>query len=122
MQRDIADEVMALLENPQFAPIFGPGSRAEVPLTGQVGNRVVAGQIDRLVVTEREVLVVDYKSNRPPPASPDQVPKIYLRQMATYRALLQRIYPDRPIACALIWTDGARLMALPGAALDAAAS
>ena len=122
MQRDIADEVMALLENPQFAPIFGPGSRAEVPLTGQVGNRVVVGQIDRLVVTEREVLVVDYKSNRPPPASPDQVPKIYLRQMAAYRALLRRIYPDRPIACALIWTDGARLMALPDAALDAAAS
>ena len=32
------------------------------------GRRPVLGQIDRLVVTEREVLVVDYKSNRPPPA------------------------------------------------------
>ena len=55
------------------------------------------------------------------PASLDQVPDIYIRQMATYRALLQKIYPDRPISCALIWTDGARLMALPEAALDAAA-
>ena len=82
---------------------------------------MVAGQIDRLVVTEREVLVVDYKTNRPPPAGLDQVPEIYLRQMATYRAMLQKIYPDRPIACALIWTDGARLMALPEAALDTAA-
>ena len=44
----------------------------------------------------------------------------YLAQMAAYRALLQVLYPGRTVSCALIWTDGARLMELPDAAMDAA--
>ncbi|HSR71334.1 MAG TPA: PD-(D/E)XK nuclease family protein, partial [Kiloniellales bacterium] len=79
---------------------------------------VVSGQVDRLVVTPERVLVVDYKSNRPAPAAESEVPALYLRQMAAYRALLARVYPDRPVACALLWTDGPRLMQLSDAALE----
>jgi ATP-dependent helicase/nuclease subunit A len=74
---------------------------------------VVSGRIDRLTVTEAEVLVVDFKTNRPAPASIDAVPAAYRRQMATYRALLADLYPKRTIRAALVWTDGPRLMELP---------
>ena len=30
--------------------------------------------------------------------------------MATYVAILARLYPDRPVEAALIWTDGPKLM------------
>ena len=72
-QAEIAGEVGAMLADPGFAPIFGPGSRAEVPVVGQVGERILSGQVDRLLVTETEVLIVDYKTNRSPPARPDAV-------------------------------------------------
>ena len=56
------------------------------------------------------VLIVDFKTVRPAPVTEDDVPPIYLQQLATYRAALARIYPGRPIDCALLWTDGPRLM------------
>ena len=120
----IRDETLAVIDDPAFAPLFGPGSRAEVPLVGTLTDPdgapfVVSGQIDRLLVGEDEILVVDFKTNRPPPADASGVSAVYLRQMATYRALLSQIYPDRAVHAALVWTDGPRLMALADSLLDA---
>src|SRR5207253_10651542 len=103
-------ETLAVLHHPEFAAIFGPGSHAEVPLVGLVEGRVLSGQIDRLVVTEDRVLVVDFKTLRPPPATEAEVAPIYLRQLALYRAALAQIYPRHEIRCALLWTEGPRLM------------
>ncbi|MGH6887528.1 MAG: PD-(D/E)XK nuclease family protein, partial [Geminicoccales bacterium] len=111
-QAEIAAEVRAVLGDPRLAPLFGPGSRAEVPIAGILNGLPIAGQVDRLAVTGSEVLVVDYKANREPPASIDQVPEGYLRQMAAYRGLLQAIYPGRAVRCALLWTEGPTLMPL----------
>jgi ATP-dependent helicase/nuclease subunit A len=121
-QEEIAHETLAVLDHPTFAPLFGPGSRAEVRVVGELagahGTMVLSGQVDRLVVTAAEVLVLDYKTNRPPPATEGEVAEIYLRQMAAYRAVLRRIYADRPATCALLWTDGPRLMPLSPWLLD----
>ena len=117
-QEEIAAETLAVIENPDFAELFGPESLAEVPLTGVVSGQVVSGQIDRLLVTDSAVTVVDYKTNRPPPVGVDAVPALYLRQMAAYREVLRQIYPDRPARCVLLWTDGPRLMDLGNAVLD----
>jgi ATP-dependent helicase/nuclease subunit A len=116
-----AAEITAVLAHPDFAAIFGPGSKAEAPVTGIVGETqpfVLSGQIDRLLVTEEEILIVDYKTNRPPPKKPEGVAPMYLKQMAAYRAVMRKIYPGRAIRCALLWTDGPRLMPLPDGLLD----
>ena len=114
---------MAVLEHPDFASLFQPGSRAEVPVTGAIetaeGPRVISGQIDRLVVTPDAVLIVDFKTNRPPPAHPDGVAPLYLKQMASYRAALRQIFPDRAVRAFLLWTDGPKCMELPDEFLDA---
>jgi len=114
----LAHEVLQVLNDPRFAPIFSPTSRAEVPLVGQVGKQVVAGQIDRLAITDDAVWVVDYKSNRPPATTPETVPAIYLKQLAAYRAVLARVYPDKPIRTFLLWTFRPELMEIPAALLD----
>ena len=116
--RAIADEVMAILAHPTLAPLFGPHSRAEVPLTGVVGDAVVGGLIDRLVVLPDRVLLADYKTNRRPPATVETTPVAYLRQMASYRAVLRTIFPSRPVHCALIWTREGRISVLPDPLLD----
>lgn len=117
-QTEIAMEVDRVLNDPVFAPIFGPGSRAEVPVVGLIGERAISGQVDRLLVSDSEVLIVDYKTNRPPPTRQEDVAGIYWRQMAAYRAALACIYPGRHIRCALLWTDGPHLMSLDNARLD----
>ena len=118
-QREILAETLAVLADPAFAPVFGPGSRAEVPVAGVIAGKVVSGQIDRLVVRPDSVLIVDYKTNRPPPATLADVPALYWRQMAAYRAAIGQIYGDRPVRCALLWTVGPRLMELAPSTLDA---
>jgi len=64
------------------------------------------------------VLVVDYKTNRPPPKDVRDADPSYVAQLAAYRALLQEIYPGRQIDCALLWTFDARLMEVPAEMLD----
>jgi ATP-dependent helicase/nuclease subunit A len=114
-QDEIRCETLAVLSQPDFAPLFGPGSQAEVPLVGLIPasagtSHAVSAQIDRLTVTEDRVLIVDYKTLRPPPAVEQDVPPFYLRQLAIYRAALARVYPGREIRCVLLWTEGPRLM------------
>lgn len=124
LDEDTADgfwqEVHGILEDARFAPIFGPDSRAEVPIAGLVGARAISGQVDRLVVTESEVLIVDYKTNRPPPRDAENVPEVYLKQMGLYARALQGIYPNHTIRAALLWTDISLLMELGKTQMDEA--
>ena len=108
----------------RFAPVFAPGSRAEVSIVGRLerpGGRpaLVSGQIDRLVVTENEVLIVDFKTNHAPPGRPDEAPRGYVRQLALYRAVLGKLYPQRVVRAALLWTESAELMEISAPALEA---
>ena len=109
----ILRETLAVINDPEFAAIFGPGSMAEVPITGVFGDQVMSGQVDRLLVGEAEILVIDYKTNRPSPSNLEDIPKIYLRQMALYKQALSQMFPGKPVKTALLWTDGPRLMVLP---------
>jgi ATP-dependent helicase/nuclease subunit A len=117
----IADDVLRLLGDARFAPLFLPGSRAEVPIVGKIDFRGescrVSGQVDRLAVTPDAVLIVDYKTNRP---APRIVPQPYVAQLALYRAVLAKLYPGKTISCALIWTEVPDLMEISSDALDAA--
>ncbi|HVB17939.1 MAG TPA: double-strand break repair helicase AddA [Stellaceae bacterium] len=120
-QAELCAETLAVLREPGFAELWGPDAQAEVPVVGLIPGsspgsaHALSGQIDRLVVTPERVLVVDFKTVRPPPASEDAVPALYLQQLATYYAAISRIYPDRRIECALLWTAGPRLMPIsPG--------
>jgi ATP-dependent helicase/nuclease subunit A len=116
--------VLALIEDARFAPIFAASSRAEVSIAGRLDRpgrpaALVSGQIDRLVVTPREVLIVDYKTNHGPPTLPAEAPSAYVRQLALYRAVLAKLYPGLPVRAALLWTETPELMEISAPALDA---
>jgi ATP-dependent helicase/nuclease subunit A len=120
----LAQRVLGLIDDPRFAAVFASGSRAEVSIVGRLARpgraaALVSGQIDRLVVTPREVLIVDYKTNHAPPRLAAEAPAGYVRQLALYRTVLARLYPEHPVRAALLWTETAELMEIPAAALDA---
>ena len=117
-------EVLVLIESRDFAALFAPGSRAEVPIVGKLvvrgEDKSVSGQVDRLAVTKDAVLIADFKTNRPAPRKIDEVPSGYVRQLALYRAVLMKLYPDRPVRAALIWTEVPDLMELSPDTLEGA--
>ena len=101
----IIDEVTEVLDNSDFACLFNENSKAEVAISGLVGERVVNGKIDRLIVNDDEVIIVDFKTNRPPPADAEGVSPQYKKQLALYKELIARTYPNKQVKTALLWTD-----------------
>jgi ATP-dependent helicase/nuclease subunit A len=117
----LVDETLAVLDDPQFAMAFAPGSQAEAGLLAELpeyGGRI-NGRIDRLAVTEDQVLILDFKTNRPPPVRETEVPQLYLTQMALYRAGAAKLFPGKRVVCGLVFTDGPRLLQLSDVVLDA---
>ena len=122
---EIVRQVSAILSDANFAQIFAPGSRAEVPIVGYIDRAgaepvPVSGQLDRLSITDDAVLIADYKSDGAVPGRLAEVPQPYIAQLSLYRALLTRLYPKKLVLAALVFTGGPRLIEVPGPAMDAA--
>jgi ATP-dependent helicase/nuclease subunit A len=122
LQDEVLAETLAIVRDARFAPLFRPGSLAEVPVVAKVGEDgyELEGQIDRLAILEEELLILDYKTNRPPPKAVEEVAPAYIDQLASYRLALKRMFPGKRLRAALLWTDGPNLMEIPSTSLDAA--
>jgi ATP-dependent helicase/nuclease subunit A len=111
-REELAQLVSSILDDPQFASLFGPGSLAEAPIAATLADgRVVAGTVDRLLVEGERVSVIDFKTGRVP-SSDEQIPASHRAQMAAYRDALAVIFPNRSIRSALLYTGGPRLFEL----------
>ena len=107
---DLLRKTLEVINHPDLSFAFDQTAIAEAPIYGTVKNIGVTAQIDRLLVKEDRVIIIDYKSNMEIPQNPLRVPKMYLRQLATYKKLMRNIYPDRQSECFIIWTEVPTLM------------
>ncbi len=109
-RKNIVEKVTRLLNHVDFSDIFSSPSRAEAAMIGQLDCKdgtkmMVNGQVDRLVETENEILLIDFKSGQH-----NQKPAMaYQQQMAFYYALTRQIYQDKTIKCLLVWTEHAQI-------------
>jgi len=124
MKDEIVAETLAIVRDETFAPLFQPGSLPEVPVVVQIGENEdgfeLEGQIDRLVILENDLLILDYKTNRPPPSTEADVAPAYVEQLAAYRLALKDLFPGKALRAALLWTDGPHLMEISSTSLDKA--
>ncbi|MEO1639554.1 MAG: double-strand break repair helicase AddA [Pseudomonadota bacterium] len=120
-QDDLVQQTIALLETDHLSHLWGPDALTEVAVTADVaGIGRIHGAIDRLLITDEIITIIDYKSNRVVPPSADAIPEGIVNQLAIYHAAVAKIYPDMPIAAAILWTETATLMPLPDAQLHEA--
>jgi ATP-dependent helicase/nuclease subunit A len=115
----IAEAALRVMEDPRFAELFGPDSLAEAPITAVVDGGVVSGTVDRLLIDDALVRVVDFKTTRAVPGTLEEVPDYHLRQMAAYVAALRVIFPGRAVEAALLYTAGPVSFSLPDALIEA---
>ena len=119
----LAAEATAVIEHPELADLFGAGSRAEVEFLAhlpETPGMEISGRVDRLAVTTEAVWIADYKNNATPPASPHEAPENYVKQLALYRAVLEKVYPGKALRAVLIWTAIPAIHEIPAARLAAA--
>lgn len=112
---EMAGAALAVMRD--FGDLFGRDALAEAPIAAVVEGTVVSGTVDRLVVEEKRVRVVDFKTGRRAPGK-DEIPAYHLKQMAAYAAALAVIFPGRTIEAALLYTAGPVLHLLPPELLE----
>jgi len=121
----IGAKALSILARPELATLFGPASRAEVPFLVDArrdgADIRLAGRIDRLLVDDSGVMVVDYKSDTSVPGQPGDVPGNYLTQLGLYALVAGQLFPGRDVRAAILWTQLESLMFLPPDRLAAGA-
>lgn len=120
LRNDTLQEATRLLQSPDLAWLFAPDALAEAPFCAQIGQNVIQGSIDRLIVAPDRVVVVDFKSNAVVPSKATEVPEGILRQLGAYAAAMAQIYPGRRIETCILWTRTAALMPLDPEIVSAA--
>ena len=70
---------------------------------------MIAGTVDRLLVEERRISVIDFKTGRVP-ASDVEIPNAHRAQMNAYADALRVIFPGREVRAALLYTAGPKLI------------
>lgn len=100
----IIAQVQSLLTDRRWQPLFSDKARAEVPIAAVVGETVVTGRIDRLLVEGGRVQIVDFKTSRRVPKNADEVNLSELRQLAHYVAAIETIFPAHEVSAALLYT------------------
>ena len=117
-------DVLAVMDKPELAALFGSQARAEAAICGVLetdngARRMENRQIDRFVETESGIFIADFKTGTPPDSAA-QIAADYIEQMAVYQALMRAAKPDVAVTCALIWTRNGQVDMLTQSQLDAA--
>ncbi len=120
-QAALATQVVGVIGAPDLAALFGPGSRGEVSLAAVLPRPRQTdvpynGRLDRLLVTETDATIVDFKLG----AAPARPSPAHVAQLAFYRAALQPIYPALPVRAALVYLDGSTMRPVEPEELDRA--
>jgi ATP-dependent helicase/nuclease subunit A len=119
-----AAEALKVRRDLLLSHLFAPGSYGEVPLRGVVewqGVKVdLAARLDRVVLGERDVMIVEFKTDRVVPKVDSSIPASYVTQLALYRVAVARLFEGRAVNCAILWTAEPRLTVLPTKLLEAA--
>ncbi len=107
--------VRSVVLHPDWQGIFGPDARSEMPFAAVVSGQVITGRVDRILIGERSVHVLDFKTGRGVPKSEDGVNVAHLRQMAHYVSALEAIFPNRSVSASILYTHAPRMIELSAA-------
>ncbi|XWO14327.1 ATP-dependent helicase/nuclease subunit A [Candidatus Hepatincola sp. Pdp] len=107
---NIKNNVLNLINDPKLHYIFNSESLNEVSLSGKVVHedqlQVISARIDKLIITNNEVLIIDYKFAR----QRKILPVNYYTQIQLYKKLLQQIYPKHTVRGFILFTQNPSLV------------
>lgn len=118
-------EACAVVDDPRLSEFFDPTgyqeARNETPILYQLGDRDVYGVMDRLIVREEEIVLIDYKTHAG--ATPENISTLaleYAGQMQAYGEGVRRLWPRKRLRMLLLFTACRGVVELrPGQATDA---
>lgn len=111
---EIIDKALKILNAEDLAFLFAANSRAEVAIAANMeidgAPARITGRIDRLIIEDKIVLIVDFKSDQAVPRNATQLNTKYRQQLQLYAKAMRENYPDHTIKTAILWTENAQFM------------
>jgi ATP-dependent helicase/nuclease subunit A len=92
--------------------IVGENGVSEAPIAYKCGNKIILGQIDRLIIEPNLITIIDYKTDQIPLAATDNIPEQYRKQLNSYRDALALAYPGLTVETYILWVEHAKLVKL----------
>jgi ATP-dependent helicase/nuclease subunit A len=109
------EEAVRTINNKDFSAVFRPGGSHrtlnELPVMYRQDQRSVFGVIDRLVITDKAILLVDYKTHKVDDS--EQLTLLaasFREQMRLYEEGVAKLWPGLEIKSGLLFTHSARLV------------
>ena len=102
-------EAKEVFNDPVFRDLYEPSryrsARNELPLLYRHEGNDVYGIVDRLIVGNEEIVLVDYKTHaQATPANMARLAEPYFDQMLSYAKGAQLLWPDAPLRALLLFT------------------
>ena len=102
-------EAQNIISSPELSKLFSldQGTKAfnECPIHYKDNDHMVYGIIDRLLISDHEAYIIDYKSHQHnDPATLENIAQQYTQQMLLYAKGVARAWPDKKIKSALLFT------------------
>ncbi|WP_349968412.1 UvrD-helicase domain-containing protein [Wolbachia endosymbiont of Armadillidium arcangelii] len=104
---EIYSKILAF--NEKYDYLFDLEGKSEITLSGTIDDKPVLVRLDRLCITEDKAIIIDYKSHHNVSVSSLNEIK---KQMLIYKTLVQEVYPDKQVECAVIWIEDLTLQSL----------
>jgi|GEM_PF-1538333 len=67
-------------------------------------NYILSGSIDLLVLEDKKIHIIDYKTDKQVPKTSYEIDDKYIKQLALYKKVLLERYPTHDVLCYLAWT------------------
>ena len=111
-------EACAVVNRAEFHDFFDPTryreARNEIPILYHDGERDVDGVIDRLILRDEEIVVIDYKTHaRATKENIAQLAENFREQMRQYGEGARRLWPGKKLRLLLLFTACGSLVELP---------
>lgn len=90
---------------PGLSLFFTSIARTEVPVAGFINNTFCSRRIDRMVIDDKTIKILDYKTDTDSSKFKDK----YIKQLHEYKDLIQQIYPKHTIELYILWLHDWRL-------------
>jgi len=102
-------EAHRLIHQPELRKFFDPACYTsaynELPIQYYVNEQLVHGVIDRLILNDNNIMVIDYKTHRyAEPGNLATLAGAYYEQLGMYGNGVQKIWPQKPVRLILLFT------------------
>lgn len=104
--------IKGLQKNVKFTQLLDGEVKTELSIG--INNEVLdIGRVDLLVFKEKTVHIVDYKTDKQPSHTLNEIPDNYKSQLESYKTAITTIFPDHSCRKYILWLENSTLQELP---------